>query len=376
MFFHILQLTGVIFCIFTSFLIWFRFNKNNSLSGILLGAMLFLIGLCHSFYLLIIYGIINHFPYLYKVPAPINFLIFPLAYLYIRAVLYKEYKLRLLDALHLIPFLFIAINYLPFYMMNLTDKAEYVYEITQNFELSYNGQDGLFPEWVNILLRSISSIVYLIFQWHLIISFFRKHASSNSRQFNLVKKWVFHLTTIQTVYSIALLLLYLNSALVALAVISSLGNYAYIVSILVNGSFLLIACYLLWNPHLLVGLPKLNLNKEKTRNILPLKNIHFMVQEQKTFLSPELTVHKLAKLIGVRSRKISDSIGHSNFENFNDFINHFRIAYAVDKINDGYLKKYSVDALSETSGFNSKNAFYQAFKKAHGCTPLKYNKAS
>lgn len=376
MFFHILQLTGVIFCIFTSFLIWFRFNKNNSLSGILLGAMLFLIGLCHSFYLLIIYGIIHHFPYLYKVPAPINFLIFPLAYLYIRAVLYKEYKLRLLDALHLIPFLFITINYLPFYMMNLTDKAEYVYEITQNFELSYNGQDGLFPEWVNILLRSISSIVYLIFQWHLIISFFRKHASRNSRQFNLVKKWVFHLTTIQTVYSIALLLLYLNSALVALAIIPSLGNYAYIVSILVNGSFLLIACYLLWNPHLLVGLPKLNLNKEQTKNILPLKNIHFMVQEQKTFLSPELTVHKLAKLIGVSSRKISDSIGHSNFENFNDFINHFRIAYAVDKINDGYLKKYSVDALSETSGFNSKNAFYRAFKKAHGCTPLKYNKAS
>jgi AraC-like DNA-binding protein len=260
--------------------------------------------------------------------------------------------------------------------MNLTDKAEYVYEITQNFELSYNGQDGLFPEWVNILLRSISSIVYLIFQWHLIISFFRKHASRNSRQFNLVKKWVFHLTTIQTVYSIALLLLYLNSALVALAIIPSLGNYAYIVSILVNGSFLLIACYLLWNPHLLVGLPKLNLNKEQTKNILPLKNIHFMVQEQKTFLSPELTVHKLAKLIGVSSRKISDSIGHSNFENFNDFINHFRIAYAVDKINDGYLKKYSVDALSETSGFNSKNAFYRAFKKAHGCTPLKYNKAS
>lgn len=376
MFFDILQLTGIILCVFTAFLVWFRFNKNNSLSGILLGSMLFLIGFSHSFYLFIVYGIINHFPYLYKIPAPINFLIFPLAYLYIRSVLYGENKLKLLDTLHLIPFLFITINYLPFYIMEFSEKAAYVYKITQNFELSYIGQDGIFPEWLNIFCRSISSIFYLVLQWHLIISFFKKHANQSSGQFNTVKKWVIHLTTIQTVYTTALLLLYGHNALLALGTISSLGVIVYTVYFLVNVSFLIVACYLLWNPHLLVGLPKLHIITRQTEKVVPLDKIHAIVQEQKTFLSPELTIHTLSKAIGVPSRSISNSIGNSKYSNFNDYINQLRVRYAVDKINEGYLKKYSVDALSETAGFNSKNAFYRAFKKVHGCTPLKYKKAS
>jgi AraC-like DNA-binding protein len=291
-------------------------------------------------------------------------------------VLFGENRLKIWDVLHLVPFLFFTINYFPFYMMDLNDKALYVFNITQNFELSYRGQDGIFPEWLNILVRSISSVFYLALQWHLIVSFFKKHPNQSSRQFTRVKKWVFHLTTIQTIYSVALLLLYIYNALLVLDSIPSFGSYVYIVSFLVNVSFLLVACYLLWNPHVLVGLPKLHLKLPQTENALPSNRIHAVIQEQKTFLSPELTLHSLSKAIGVPSRRISNSIGDSKFSNFNDYINHLRIAYAVDKINDGYLTKYSVDALSETSGFNSKNAFYRAFKKAHGCTPLNYKNAS
>ncbi|MFD0799652.1 helix-turn-helix domain-containing protein [Maribacter chungangensis] len=313
---------------------------------------------------------------MYKVPAPLTFLIFPLAYLYIRAVLHGEKRLKLRDGLHLIPFLFFTINYLPFYLMDLSEKTTYVWNITQNFELSYSGQDGMLPEWFNIVCRAVLSVCYLLLQWHLIISFFKSHANQGSRQFNTVKKWVFNLTTIQTVYNTALLFLYIFNALSAMDFIANFNEFKYVVSFLVNGSFLVLACYLLWNPHLLVGLPKLHLKTEQPENVLPLSRIHALIVEQNSFLSPILTVHSLSKAIGVPSRRISTSIGHSKYSNFNDYINHLRICYAVEKINEGYLKTYSVDALSEISGFNSKNAFYRAFKKTHGCTPLKYQKAS
>lgn len=376
MFFDILQLTGVMFCLFTALLVWFRFNKNNSLSGKLLGGMLFLNGFCNAFYLLIAYDIINHFPYLYKVPAPITFLVFPLSYLYVRMVLTGEDTFKKTDALHLIPFLFFTINYLPFYLMDIAEKAAYVYEVTQNFELSYTGQDGLFPEWVNILGRSISSIFYLGLQWNLIYTFFKKRQQNSSKQFAQVKKWIFHMTVIQTTYSFSLLLLYLFNAVIAVDLLSSLGGFLYVLWALVNGSFLLVACYLLWNPHLLVGLPKLTLKKDSATNVYPLQHIHSLVKGQDMFLNPQLTVYELSKDIGISARKISASIGHSKFGNFNNYINELRVSYAVLKINEGYLEKYSVDALSEASGFNSKNAFYRAFKKAYGCTPLKYSKAS
>ena len=376
MFFDILQLAGIAFCLFTSLLIWFRFNKNNSLSGKLLGGVLFLNGFCNSFYLLIIYGVINQFPYLYKVPAPITFLIFPLSYLYVRMVLKGENKFKKIDVIHLIPFVFFAINYLPFYLMDLMDKAAYVYRITQNFELSYSGQDGLLPEWTNILGRSLSSIFYLGLQWHLIYTFFKKQKLNGSKQFTQVKKWIFHMTIIQTIYSSSLLLLYVFNALLSLDIISNLGGFLYVLWFLVNGSFLLVSCYLLWNPYLLVGLPKLTLKKKNSEQVFPIQNIDTLVKKQNIFLNPELTVYKLSKDIGVSARKISKSIGHSKFGNFNNYINELRVTYAVSKINEGYLEKYSVDALSEISGFNSKNAFYRAFKKAYGCTPLKYKKVS
>lgn len=375
MFFDILQLTGIVFCLFTAFLLWFRFNKNNSLPGRLLGGMLFLNGFCNAFYLLIIYGIIHHFPYLYKVPAPITFLIFPLSYLYVRMVLKDENTFKKTDLLHLVPFLFFTMNYVPFYLMELSDKTAYVYEVTQNFERTYTGQDGLLPEWTNILGRSLSSLFYLGLQWHLIYTFFKSQKEVKSKQFAQVKKWVFHLTILQTIYSCSLLLLYISNAFLALDFITSLGSFLYVLWALVNGSFLFVACYLLWNPQLLVGLPKLTL-KKNLATVFPLQNINRLVKEQNVFLNPQLTVYKLSKDIGVSARKISKSIGHSEFGNFNNYINELRVSYAAGKINEGCLKKHSVDALSETSGFNSKNAFYRAFKKTYGCTPIKYTKAS
>lgn len=376
MFFDIFHLTGIMFCLFTAMLVWFRFNRNNSLSGKLLGWMLFLNGFCNAFYLLIVYGVINHFPYLYKVPAPITFLIFPLSYLYVRTVLTGENSFKRTDALHLIPFLFFTINYLPFYLMEISEKTAYVYKITQDFELTFTGQDGLLPEWTNILGRSLVSVLYLGLQWHLIYTFFKKQSQEASRQFAQVKRWIFHLTIIQTIYSCSLMLLYACNAFLALGIVSSLGGFLYVLWFLVNASFLMVACYLLWNPHLLVGLPRLILKKKSSANVLPLQRINALVNAKQLFLNPQLTVYELSKDIGISARKISTSIGHSEFGNFNNYINALRVSYAVIKINEGYLEKYSVDALSETAGFNSKNAFYRAFKKTYGCTPLKYKNAS
>ncbi|QLG45388.1 helix-turn-helix domain-containing protein [Costertonia aggregata] len=376
----ILHLMGVIFCLLTAFLIRFRFNKNNSFSGHLLAAVLFLNALCNSFYLFIVYGLINHFPYLYKVPAPITYLIFPLAYLYVRAVLYGKSSFKKTDVLHLIPFLFFTVNYFPFYMMDMDEKSRMVYEVSQNFSKTFTGQDGHLPEWVNIFCRALISLIYLAFQWRMIHLFFTKNNTVVSKQYKLVKKWIYDFTTIQTIYSLALLVLYVSNALLFFGIIPNVGYIYLPLGFLVSSSFLLVSAYLLWNPKLLIGLPNLPLKPPGT-DLLSLKTelesdfnvLDIFLREKEAFLNPELTVHELSKATQISPRRISQIISLSDYSNFNDYINQMRIKYAASEIQEGYLSQFSVDALSKTSGFNSKNAFYRAFKKIHGCTPKTYH---
>ncbi|CAM3425503.1 AraC family transcriptional regulator [Zobellia roscoffensis] len=376
----ILQFIGVLFCLFTAFLIRFRLNKDNSFSGHLLATLLFLIAVCNSFYLFIIYGIINYFPYLYKVPAPITFLIFPLSYLYVRAVLNGENSFKKVDAIHLLPFVFFMVNYFPFYIMPLDEKSQMVYEITKDFSKTYIGQDGLLPEWVNISCRALSSILYLILQWHLIITFFKHKTHISSKQFALVKKWVFDLTIIQTVHSVSLIILYIANALMAMNIIPFAHFIHIVLGLFVSGSFLFVSCYLLWSPNLLIGLPYISFKNYDATVNSPKPDIGSVFSELEThlnktklFLDPNLKIDTLSRATNIASRKITHTISESDYNNFNDYINQMRIGYAAEKIKDNYLDTYSVEALSLTCGFNSKNAFYRAFKKAYGCTPGQYD---
>lgn len=374
----ILIFTGVLFSFLTAFLIWFRFTPRTFTTH-LIASYLFLNAICTSFYLLIVYGIINYFPYLYKMPAPINFLIPPISYMYVRAVLYNQHYFKMQDVIHLVPFVFFTINYLPFYLMPLAQKSQLVLAVTQDFERTYIIQDGLLPEWVNIAARASLAFLYIGLQWRLIYSFFQKHRNTNSKQFNAVKKWVYDLSLMQTFYLFALLVVYVaNAFLVVYA--TPIDDFIRVsAGFMVGVTLFCISGYLLWNPDLLMGMPNLAI-RDPERSKPPkvsssdfdFEALHNYLEEHRLFLDADLKIHSLSETVGISPRKISRSISESEFDNFNDYINHLRIDHATAKIKNDYLAHYSVEALSEVSGFNSKNAFYRAFKKVHGLTPGKY----
>jgi len=373
----LLIFSGILLSMLTAFLIRFRFVPTTFSSN-LLASYLFLNAFCTSFYLLIIYGLINYIPYLYKVPAPMNFLIPPISYIYVRAILNDEHGFKRTDLIHLIPFVFFTINYLPFYFMDIGEKSVLVNEITQRFESTYLIQNGLLPEWINIAARAFFFFFYLALQWKLILSFFKKWENPESKQFARVKKWVFDLTLMQTFYLTALFVVYVANALLVVYATPIDDIIRYSAGFLVGATLLFISGYLLWNPKLLIGLPNLSLPRAETSNLIVndsnriFETVDRHLRKYRLFLNPNLKVHGLSEAVSISSRKISCGIGESPYQNFNDYINHLRIAYATDLIRNDYLQQFSVDALSETSGFNSKNAFYRAFKRVHGCTPGKY----
>ncbi len=90
------------------------------------------------------------------------------------------------------------------------------------------------------------------------------------------------------------------------------------------------------------------------------------------FTDPNLTIVDLAKGMQVHPRQISKAINSQSEQNFNTYVNRFRIQKAENLLKGQKEANLSMDGIGTESGFNSKSAFYSAFKKQTGTTPSQF----
>jgi hypothetical protein len=160
---------GSIFCsIITAYLLFFRLPDYQQFSGQILGFSMLFFSLGACIYLLIHAGWILQVPFMFKTAAPVNFLIPPFAYIYIRSVLKDEQKFTAKDYLHFVPAFFVFVNYIPVYFMPALQKQELLQNIMKDFSLSYLTENGYIREKYLFFARMFQSIVYLFFQWKLV----------------------------------------------------------------------------------------------------------------------------------------------------------------------------------------------------------------
>ena len=104
-----------------------------------------------------------------------------------------------------------------------------------------------------------------------------------------------------------------------------------------------------------------------------IKLIKYM-EEEKPYLDPNLNLTKLSSSIGACSHNLSLTINIKIKQNFFDFINSYRINEAKRQLNNLKQTQFTIEAVGFDSGFNSKTAFYRAFKKHTQLTPSEYLK--
>ena len=112
-----------------------------------------------------------------------------------------------------------------------------------------------------------------------------------------------------------------------------------------------------------------SLLSEKELEKLKIK-LENLMQNEKLYLEPTLTLADLSKNLGVNSAVLSYAINNGFGKNFNDFINEFRIAEVKEKLinaDDSTLLGVAFDC-----GFNSKATFNRAFKKFTGVSPKEF----
>jgi len=95
---------------------------------------------------------------------------------------------------------------------------------------------------------------------------------------------------------------------------------------------------------------------------------------EKPYLDGELTLPKLARVIGISPNHLSQAINENLNQSFLDYINSYRVAEAKCRLLDPAYGHYSILAIAEEVGFNSKPAFNAAFKKFAGKSPSDFRK--
>ena len=379
---------GSLFCaLLTVYVLLFKQDALRAYADYLLSTYFVFISFNAAIYLLIYYGWIVNVPYLYKTAAPINFIIPPLAYLYVRAVLYNEKRIAIIDIWHFLPFLLFFINYLPFYLIPIAEKKVIVQAVTNNLDLTYQYQAGLVPESYTFVIRLIQSFIYLIFQWKLIVKFKKQNEIFEiEHQIKMVLKWLKIFTWVTTVYFLAFIFLSLF-VILNISVFNNWGAINFIPGALLSSSFFVMSTYLLTHPGILAGLPFVKyretnsiLSNDEVNKIAfieedyskEIENINNYFNINKPYLNSNLTLSQVSVALNIPIRELSYILNNYFNQRFTDFVNAYRLKFITDKFNESYLDNFTIESVALEAGFATKSGFYKSFKKFYKITPTEY----
>ena len=384
---EVIYLGGVFCAILTVYVLLFKKDALRSYADYLLSTFFIFEAWAVIMYLLIYSGWITNVPHFYKTAAPINFLFPVLTYLYVRAVLYNEKGFSRKDIWHLIPFVVFIINYLPFFILPTQVKLEIVNATTRDLNQTYKYQAGYIPEHLAYIFRIFQTLVYLVFQWRLILDYKKNNVNILvQNQISAIVKWLKIFTWASTLFVIAFVVLIFIAIVYQSINIQGLLNY--VPGILISGSFLVISSYLVTHPIILDGLPFIKykdvetnvLNEEVTR--LPFIEVDYSneilrlnhyLQNDKPYLNNNLTIGHVAIAINLPIRELSYIINNHYKLRFTDLVNSYRIKEIIEKYKANPFQ-YTIEALALDHGFNSKSTFYNSFNKLYKMSPFEYLK--
>ncbi len=96
------------------------------------------------------------------------------------------------------------------------------------------------------------------------------------------------------------------------------------------------------------------------------------METEKPWLDPELTLSDLAEKIGLNATQLSFLVNNGFNQNFNDFVNTYRVEAVKHKMGTTDFQHLSLLGIAFECGFNSKATFNRAFKKLTGSAPSQF----
>jgi AraC-like DNA-binding protein len=97
-----------------------------------------------------------------------------------------------------------------------------------------------------------------------------------------------------------------------------------------------------------------------------------LMEKEKLFQEPELTLRQLAHKLDVPTYQVSQALNEGMKKSFYDLVNGYRVEEAKRLLVDAKNRNYTILSVGFEAGFNSKTTFNTVFKKFTGLTPTEF----
>ncbi len=329
-------------------------NRRKNKSTLFLG--LFIITYALELLPEILYdlGVLEHYPEYMLLPFSFTWLIYPLFYIYVQQVsIFSESKKSYNT---LIPGILVF--------------CIEVFIFFQSIDVKKGVEES--PWYV---LLEFFGIFYSIGIGVLALKWIKKHIAELKNQYASVEYKVLNWARIFILISL------IHTSVIVISVFLDYNSYNFELFIAASNVVLLywvsMRGILQQNVMMLVSssmknnvIEKKDVSSENSKKLL--KEVNDYIVNNTIFTKPDLTILDISEGINVHPKKISGTINTNLNQNFNTYINSFRIEKAKALLNSEIANNFSVEGIGKEVGFQSKSTFYDAFKKVTGTTPSRY----
>jgi AraC-like DNA-binding protein len=342
-------------------------KRGDRVANRILAALTLTISIIVSGAVLLTTGYVLVLPHLSRLHQPFVFLAGPLLFLYIRALTARESGFSQKDFLHFLPFALCLLYLLPFYFQSGAAKQAILWaEYTQES----------MGQWyyVRSALFIAQALIYLILVIIMLVKFSRQVREQKTSGDRAVLFQV-------RFFVVASLVLWFGAVLRYTLAPEAMSNLL----VPFGASVLIYAMgYLeMRKPASVANVAEQPPAKKYEKSTLtPARSERYLnkllqfMDREKPFTDGELTVQKLAEKLAIPPQHLSQTINERLGQTFSDFINSYRVEEAKRKLLDPSRKHYSVLAIAEEVGFNSKSSFNAVFKKHVNMTPSEFRRAT
>lgn len=348
--------------------IFFVRNYKVSFTHKLISLFLFLL-LLRSFtiHLYLSREIIN-FPHFIVVNQIISLLGLPILFLMLVFEVYQR-KFKWYDSLHFIPFLLFIGNYAKLLAKSASEKIDIINKMyTIGDDILWS--EGTFLSSQTIfLIRIVPFFIYVIAMitilfWHKK----SKHLSNSLKDFFTALIIYMVINLVAVVFS-DIFHLFNKNSIIEINIISFVSTLFMLVYFFFIPNFIYHPYFDLQNQNHEVMVRN---KAPKTTSFKHVEKIEQYFNLHKSFLNPDYTITQLEKEIKIPARQISKAIKLIHNQNFNQFLNEYRINYLLKEVSVETAINTNFQDLAYQVGFNSVNNFYAHFKNFVGSTPKTY----
>jgi len=215
---------------------------------------------------------------------------------------------------------------------------------------------------INIFIFNPSIIIFMAFNLFKIL----KITDQTNLYQQKIKKWS--------------VLLFIFFILVLVAIVASLLLYVNQITfkmfdsrlIYISNRFILIL-FIFLRPKFIdeIGVSYLK-SSPLAKGQISLQNFEFLFYFNQYFLKSDANLEDFSIMLNHTKSEVTEYIKKQTSDSFNELVTKNRINYFKELLKTKQHESFTIEALSEMSGFNNRQSMYNAFKKYEECSPSEY----